>query len=431
MNKYIESLDNIKAPEDLKERTVVSMINSQGKTHRFYGKKLVVLIITVIVLAVMGTFTVIAYNNCIYDTAALNFTTKYLGDGIVNINIYNGTDKDVKFQNNYKLCRWTTGELETLSDKKCDIKVSTCKSKQSLTIKINLNNLYDVEALEKEVLVNDGYYIIITDKNFVHEHDWQCSFKFNNLGDEQEKELKLQQEQKQKDAEKNVLLSGYFDSIDKKYMFYFESEFMNIETQQNYFDMVAEDIKNLDGNYVDYVTPSDETKKLVVDTDKNIVWDEKETIESQHLLWGEYLQCCDMTGRFIGRKPGLSQEGPVLEISVMLPVVNPGIGSDTYVPLFYLMSFSKSEITSQNDYTFIHGKFYTFEQIKDLKVYEDDSYCVYDISPFFYSDIEQYIEKFVFPYVKPEFKEQMYTRTKNIYNYFKNNLKDCFVYLDN
>jgi len=43
------------------------------------------------------------------------------------------------------------------------------------------------------------------------------------------------------------------------------------------------------GNYVDYVTPSSETKRLIVDTDKNIVWDEKETIESQHLFMVNFI----------------------------------------------------------------------------------------------------------------------------------------------
>jgi len=444
MNKYIETLDNIKAPEDLKERTVVSMINLQGKTHRFYGKKLAVLIITVIVLAVMGTFTVIAYNNCIYDPTALNFSTEYLGDGIVNINVYNGTDKDVKFQNNYKLCRWTTGELKTVSDEKCNIKVSTCKSKHSITIKINLNNLYDVEALEKEVLVNDWYYIIVTNKNFVHEHDWQCSFRFNNLGEEQEKELKLQQEQKKKEAEESILSSGYFDSIDEKYMFYFESELMNAETQQKYFDMVANDIKNLDGNYVSATsTDSFPEKSLYIkDVNSEVTFDNIGCNDTEgisylslngQLCMQDAIKYLNMLGEpYWDNNNGKIKFNKKMGCMQIKVAYKDNLGFDGFstFPVFYMVSYKTEDIKSPGDYCFIHGRFYQFKDLEDLKVYQDEKYTIYNINQFLFTDPEQYIQDYMFDVKKGE-EERYYQRALNVYNYFNENIKDCFVYLDN
>lgn len=86
-----------------------------------------------------------------------------------------------------------------------------------------------------------------------------------------------------------------------------------------------------------------------------------------------------------------------------------------------------SNIKSPDDYCFIHGKFYRFKDLEDLKVFEDENYTIYNINQFLFADSEQYIKDNIFNVKKGE-EERYYQRALNVYNYFNENIKDCFEY---
>jgi len=92
------------------------------------------------------------------------------------------------------------------------------------------------------------------------------------------------------------------------------------------------------------------------------------------------------------------------------------------------MPFKTDDITSPDDYCFIHGKFYQFKNLEKLKAFEDEKFTIYNITQFIYSDINQYIEDYVLPDVADNDKERYRQRALNIYNYFNGNSKNYFDY---
>lgn len=65
----------------------------------------------------------------------------------------------------------------------------------------------------------------------------------------------------------------------------------------------------------------------------------------------------------------------------------------------------------------------TFEQIEQYKIYEDNRYVCYGISDLFYTDLRQYLEDTVNQRSDTYFDEQVWERVKNIYHYYKGNLR--------
>ena len=68
--------------------------------------------------------------------------------------------------------------------------------------------------------------------------------------------------------------------------------------------------------------------------------------------------------------------------------------------------------------------------MEPYKIYEDEQYTCYDVSPLFYSDLRRHVESMVSQRSDVYFDEQIWVRVQNIYNYYKENLGELLGYRD-
>lgn len=164
-------LDNIKAPESLKSKTICLM--NKELNHKIRKNPLKV---TTIAACTTILFTLTAFAYSLFSGLAgdeLSFSTEYKGNGIVEVTVENQSDKELKFTNTVKLEQWSSNQ-EIL---KMEQEMPLIKSGETEIITIDLPD-YDVELLETPLLNTDWYYFIFTNNNFLHGHDWMASVTF-------------------------------------------------------------------------------------------------------------------------------------------------------------------------------------------------------------------------------------------------------------
>ena len=134
----------------------------------------------VIAAVLVCSFTMTAFAASLFSSLSgddLSLSSTYEGNGIVSIQVENKSDKDLNFQKQLKLMRWSTSEeIAPLSDniifENTEIKANT-----SGTMTIDLSAAYDFSVLEQP-LVDDHYYFVLTNNNFLFGQDWMCSIEF-------------------------------------------------------------------------------------------------------------------------------------------------------------------------------------------------------------------------------------------------------------
>lgn len=172
MNSFRKSnLQNIK--NIFEKKTGVELENAP--VWRYPIKKYVVIAAVLVCSFTMTAFAASLFSSLSGDDLSLSST--YEGNGIVSIQVENKSDKDLNFQKQLKLMRWSTSEeIAPLSDniifENTEIKANT-----SGTMTIDLSAAYDFSVLEQP-LVDDHYYFVLTNNNFLFGQDWMCSIEF-------------------------------------------------------------------------------------------------------------------------------------------------------------------------------------------------------------------------------------------------------------
>ena len=172
MNSFRKSnLQNIK--NIFEEKTGVELESTP--VWRYPIKKYVVIAAVLVCSFTMTAFAASLFSSLSGDDLSLSST--YEGNGIVSIQVENKSDKDLNFQKQLKLMRWSTSEeIAPLSDniifENTEIKANTIG-----TMTIDLSAAYDFSVLEQP-LVDDHYYFVLTNNNFLFGQDWMCSIEF-------------------------------------------------------------------------------------------------------------------------------------------------------------------------------------------------------------------------------------------------------------
>lgn len=107
----------------------------------------------------------------------LSLSASYQGNGIVSVQVENRSDKQLNFQPQLKLIRWSTGqEIKPVSD---DVVFSKTEFQPhtSGTMTVDLSQAYDIEQLEQP-LNEDHYYFVLTNNDFLFGQDWMCTVYF-------------------------------------------------------------------------------------------------------------------------------------------------------------------------------------------------------------------------------------------------------------
>lgn len=164
-------LDNIKAPESLKSKTVCLM--KKQLNHKTRRKPLKVAIIAACI-PISFTFTAFAYSLFSGLTGdELSFSTEYKGNGIVEVTVENLSEKKLQFTDIVKFEQWSAIQ-EILEIKQ---EMPLIRPSETKKIMIDLSE-YDIELLETPLTGTDWYYFVFTNNNFLHGHDWMVSVTF-------------------------------------------------------------------------------------------------------------------------------------------------------------------------------------------------------------------------------------------------------------
>ena len=127
------------------------------------------------VLAALLTVTALAadlFSPLAGDDLALGAV--YEGDGVVSVHVENRSDKELKFQEQLRLMRWDTSE-EIAPKRGAAVRFANTAFAPHTegVMTLDLSRAYDLAVLD-EPLAQGGYYLVLTNSNFVFGQDWIC-----------------------------------------------------------------------------------------------------------------------------------------------------------------------------------------------------------------------------------------------------------------
>ena len=136
------------------------------------------------VLAALLTVTALAadlFSPLAGDDLALGAV--YEGDGVVSVHVENRSDKELKFQKQLRLLRWDTSE-EIAPKRGAAVRFANTAFAPHTegVMTLDLSRAYDLEALD-EPLAQGGYYLVLTNSNFLFGQDWICFIHAARAGD--------------------------------------------------------------------------------------------------------------------------------------------------------------------------------------------------------------------------------------------------------
>lgn len=408
---------SLKAPEALKEKTVTEM-KKLAVRHSIKP----VAAVCLCAVSAAGIGTVMAYGSRLYDPDDLNFSAEYMGNGIVEIEIYNGTDKTVYFQDSYRLGSFDNIAIPKLSDKR-DYNSKRVKSEQRETVRIDLKKSYDISGVEQD---DSLYYILLTDDNFVHEHDWQCSFRFT------QPEPIPNEETKSELYEAPAVQPEYYESAETKFSFYFEGDPDSEDILSDYYEAVQKEISAMGDSYVSArsMTMFPEYSLFVTEYERSMLnngEDNSYLFVSGRGAELDHTHRCILGERFYDISDGekmYNRKDGCFQIYVEYSDKN---GDTIQLPVYTGVSFAAEEVSPEK-YCFIHGRFYSFSELEDMKIFEDDRYVIYGINRLLFDDTEAYLRENLQNCAADEFENTL-QKAMRICGYFEENISDCFQYV--
>lgn len=354
------------------------------------------------------------------DGDELSLSGSYEGNGIVSVYVENGSDKELKFQEQVKLMNWGTSEevASTGGDVKMENTVFPAHSGGTMTI--DLSEAYDMEVLEETMPGEAGtmfYYLLLTNQNFLFGQDWMCSVSFWKGMEETPAETEPELETEPDPA---LVKAQDIEEIEEELQFYFEDAYGDQlmafnEANFEYMQKVQEMLARFEGTVVAPAEPM----LIVGRTPDDVVFDESYPMERQYELVGQNYHIIDGYNRIVAGINSPTGWEHSLQLKALLPQKKGDVGRGVHMPLIYMFTYEVSAIQGEEKYAFIYGQLLSFEEMEQYKVYEDEQYVVFEVTDLFYTDLDAYIDYFLTTRSDIYFDEQVRRRVQNIYDYFK------------
>jgi len=347
----------------------------------------------------------------------LSLKGTYLGDGIVSIEVVNRSDKALEFQKQVKLMGWRNGEVEPLSGGTVRVENTRFPAHSGGTMLVDLSEAYDIKALENGTwgtLEESGYYLILTNHDFLFGHDWMCFFHFS----EPAEEITPTEPETPPEPAPAQNLDGITDDLKS----YFEDTYLDeppTMTQAHfaYQQKVQELLAQTNGTLVHPVDPH-----VFVQTPREQVFDETLPMDIQYQVVIQQYHSLDAFNRMVGAAFSGTGSDQSLQIMAALPEYQGQTDGGQCIPVVYLFVYERAALTAENPYAFIYGNIIPFSRMEQDKVYEDDRYVIYDMTDLFYTDLDAHLDDFVSVMkgkVSLYFDEQIRRRVHNVYDYFR------------
>ena len=347
--------ENLEHIRDVFEEKTGAMLR-----HRSYRRKTLITVLTAVCFVFLLTASAFAagfFNSLEGDDLALQAT--YEGEGIIILQIENRSDKELRLQPKLQLRLWSSGEeAERLSGKPV-FSDTLVPARDSAEIRIDLSLAYNLALLEKP-LAGDSWYLVLTNNDFLFGQDWICTVRFTDNSDIDGQSAEIQFGDKQD--------SGLQKNLTK------EDEALLGQLEETVIYPVKPGTGSL---YVDGRPDSRPSAPFTL-------FDTSKSIEEQAEIWNAELSHFDANGNLLG-----TAEDYAKVVSLLIP--NPEYPQSLIsVPVIYLFFYNRADALPEN-YGFICGQLIRFDQLEELKVYEDEQYVGYDISSLIYADLDDYI----------------------------------------
>lgn len=376
--------------------------------HRRAKKWMAVLVAVVIVALGLMACAPMLFSSLSGDD--LSFQSSYKGNGIVEIHIENKSDKVLHFQKKLKLERWSEGQ-EIPAHGEVIFSGTRIPAQSSGTLTIDLSKAYDLEELEKP-LHNDSYYLILTNNNFVFGQDWICSVDFaETVLDENVYPEPIAPA----DADPELVQQVETDLQD----FFIETLLepgKRAEVIGEYYEACAELIQNSGKTVIHPVSPA--PYFLYDDPPEGTVFDKNLPEDVQYQLIGIHESSLDSYFFPVGA----SWE----DTAKVFEVVIPQHQADLYrvqgdaIEIGYVMIYDAQQCQIPDAYTLIHGQLIPVSELSSHIVYEDSQYIAYNVTDYFFTDIETHIAAFRTWRTDLFDNEDVQCRIESVYHYLQN-----------
>lgn len=344
------------------------------------------------------------------DELALNGT--YAGNGVVQVQVENRSDKTLRFQKQIKLMSWQDSREIPPVGEGLTMENTVFPAHSSGTMTIDLSEAYDVQALEegKPLL----YYLVLTNNNFVFGQDWMCSFRFRP--EEEGVPAEIPGKSNQIDGK-----YPHLEEIPEQLQFYFERAYYDeipalTKEHFTYQQKVQELLLRTPGTLVRPVSPA-----VFVEVPDDQIFDPAYPAEKQGGLVVQNYHALDGMHRMVGSAFGGLESDQSLMLQVLLPAFAGQVdGGAAALPVCYLFVYEKAQLAAEAPYAFLSGRILPFGEMEIHKVYEDERYCVYNMTHLFIEDLQAYVHRFLACYgVEIWYDENVFQRISNIYAYFQ------------
>lgn len=369
------------------------------------------------VLAALLTVTALAadlFSPLAGDDLALGAV--YEGDGIVSVQVENRSDKELKFQEQVRLMRWETGE--EIAPKSAAVRFTNTAFAPHAegVMTLDLSAAYDLAALD-EGLSQGGYYLVLTNANFVFGQDWMCFIHAaapEETGETAEAVPEGTPEPAavpSAPAETDADLASRVEETLRPYFAMPGDAAQRRAHNAEYYAACTELLAPL-GERVARVAPAD---LVIGDAEEGVIFDSAAPADAQHLLTGENYTTLDAYGLPVGGAPG--EEALVLSALVAQRAGDTDGGAP--IPVVYLFTYFRENVENA-DYLFVHGQLVPLSEIEDRRVYEDERYVCYELSAYFYTDVQTHAETLCAQRGDVCWNDAARQRVQNIYDYYTN-----------
>ncbi len=404
------------------EKTGIDL-NPEHRCQPAPRRKLLVAALAAVCCLLMASCTYMLFSPLNGDAFSLRGSYE---DGIVSVLVVNGSEKELRFQEQVKLMSWQEGEIPSTGGEVV-FENTVFAPHSSGTMTVDLRNAYPMEALEQGSAPND-LYLILTNNGFRFGYDWQCSFLIREAEPEAARET-----QPAETATAEVMPgSQNISGIDESLRFYFEEHYLDEapafnQANGDYMVAVQELLSRQKGTQVHSVDPL----LCADDPEAGVIFDPGIPEAVQYQMVSQNHFSLDSFNRMVSSVfPGNGMD-TALMLGVLLPQyqdqTDGGIGD---FRLLYYFTFPTQEVKQTDAYAFIYGRVLTFPEMEGSMVYQDELYTVYDMTDLFYTDLDAYIDDFLSAYGgRVYFDEQVRRRIHNIYDYYRDPEKLRFHYV--
>lgn len=396
---------------EIQDCYIVEAHSEQNRSHtyRIHPKKWIAVLIAAVIMALaLIACAPILFNSLSGDD--LSFNATYQGNGIVEIAVENKSDKMLHFQESVKLKRWSIDQ-EIPVHGEVIVSGTRIPAHDSRIMTIDLSKAYDLVELETP-LEDDYYYLVLTNNNFLFGQDWMCSVDFSK---NQHEELVYPNPISPSEADPELA-----QNVEPDLQHFFGDT--QIEPQKRrklhseYYEACAELIQSSGKTVIHPISPS--PYFLYNDPPVGTVFDSNMPEDVQYQLIGIHESSVDDYFFPVGS----SWEDTAKVFSVVIPQSQ----ADCYrvqgdaIKIGYVMIYDAQQCQITDAYTLIHGQLVPISDLSHHIVYEDSQYVAYNVTDYFFTDIDSHISAFQSWRTDLFYNDDVCRRIRNVYEYIQN-----------